>query len=903
MLHEQEVAILLDEIESLRALVGSLRHDLARKYQHCKKLKAKINRQSGAPEQPPLLYSQSSSTPGETPGLSISETAPTTEEQITAFADQDAGWQNVIEGGYESSMDAVGATKSTLGSFLERPIRQSVSQWVVGQPFFYKFNPWKDFLENSFVRDKIANYELLRCKLNCKMVISGTKFHYGRALVSYNPLSGFDQVTVERNFIQQDLIQASQKPHFFLNPTKNTGGEMTLPFFWWKNYMSLSESEYENMGEIVIKSMSNLLHANEGDDPVTITIYLWAEDVVLTMPTRLNPVVPLVSQSGKLSAGNKSNSITAKDEYGSGIISRPAAVIAKAAGQLKVLPMIRPYAMATEMAAGAVGNICKLFGYSRPTIVSDIQLFKPNPTGNLSNVDAGDAAQKLTLDSKAEITLDTRVAGLDGVDQMGILDIAQRESYLTTFSWVPDEGADTLLWNANVTPSLFDVVNDEIHPTPMSYLAQHFEKWHGSIKFRFQIVKSDFHKGRLLVRFDPNSFASTVEYNTNYSRVVDIAEEDDFEIVVGWAQAHQWLDCGDIKGSVNFSDTNRVGVAGSEFNGALEVNVLNDLVCPSTDAPISINVFVSMCEDAKFAAPTTGNLTSLHVFKQVNPVLQSQSGMLDGTENPTNQVTDKPTGTASLHVIGEEGVEADETYKVWYGDPPTTIRELMKRYVYTRTWVPSSPAEGTFQISKLLNKDAPYYSGWDPDGIDKSTNNITVPLTICNPTFATWWTPCYAGVRGSRRKKYMFSYTGRPTTPLVTRGIFGGANNGTFLNRILLLGSVGNDYIQKWITSNFSTTSGNGAANTNLGINNTIEVELPFYQEYRFLPARDIEAQGLPSNSHQVVTTAATPEAIGPASSEFSTAFQQWDAVGEDFNLLFFTGCPIMYNYNISADS
>jgi hypothetical protein len=83
-------------------------------------------------------------------------------------------------------------------------------------------------------------------KLHVKTVISGTKFHYGRALTSYNPFTLGDEVTVERNFIQQDLIQASQKPHFFLNPTKNTGGELCLPFFFPKNYMSISAGDWND---------------------------------------------------------------------------------------------------------------------------------------------------------------------------------------------------------------------------------------------------------------------------------------------------------------------------------------------------------------------------------------------------------------------------------------------------------------------------------------------------------------------------------------------------------------------------------------------------------------------------------------------------------------------------------
>ncbi|BAP16720.1 predicted structural protein [Asterionellopsis glacialis RNA virus] len=904
---------LYERIEILRKENKTLRCSLARKYSHCDKLKAEnreLNRLIHSLNDDVLISQSSAPTTNSEPGLTMSESAPAVEQQITAFADQDAGWKTEIHGNYDATMDKVETSNSDLGSFLQRPIRQSVQTWLINQPLYYKFNPWKEFMENPFIRNKIANYELVRCKMHCKMVISGTKFHYGRALTSYNPLSGFDQVTVERNYLDQDLVQASQKPHFFLNPTKNTGGEICMPFFWEKNYLSLSDKDYENMGELTIKSFGNLLHANGGNDPVTVTIYLWAEDVVLTMPTSLNPIVTLESQSGKknsktkLSSKNQSNSITTNDEYGSGIISKPAAVIAKAAGLLSDLPLIRPYALATQMVAGRVGEVAKIFGYSRPSVVSDIQLFKPNPTGNMANSDAADAVHKLTLDSKSELTLDSRTTGLDGVDQMGILDIAQRESYLTSFAWNPDEGPDTLLWNTRITPMLYAVLNTEIHPTPMSMLASNFEYWSGSLRFRFQIVKSDFHKGRLLVRYDPNYNSSAVEYNTNYSRVIDIAEEDDFEIVVGWAQAAPFLASGNLSGPENFSDSSRFTNTSTFFNGILEIDVLNDLVCPAEDAPIQVNVFVSMCEDAKFGGPTNANMNNFHLFPKQVPapqLLKSQSGMVDGTENPTNQMTDRPTGSNTMHEIASEGEEADHTYSVFFGDPPTTLRELMKRYVQTRSWVTSEPPEGFVKVSTLLNKDAPYHSGWDPEGIDRSDVDNATPLNVGNTDFTSWWTPCFAGVRGARRKKYIFSSPG-PQNPSVTRASFAGAGNGSQTDQLLDFTLTDNRKQQKWLSTRTSRESGNGSSITNYGINNTIEVELPFYRDVRFLPARNVRAQSLPSNSHRVVTAASTRSEVANPKG-FGTAFQQWDAVGEDFSLFFFTGAPILYNYSVNESS
>lgn len=287
---------------------------------------------------------------------------------------------------------------STLGSFLGRPTRIASYNWVVDQPLFEKLDPWSLFLNDPRVSEKIANYELYRSKLHIKIVISGTGFHYGRSIVSYNPYSGFDTLSTERNFLNYDIIAASQKPHFFLNPTNNTGGQLDLPFFWHQNYLSLSRADRSQLGEIIIKSFGNLQHANQGNDPVGITVYAWASDVELTMPTSLTTLSALdyTPQSGTLNSN---------DEYGKGIVSGPASAVAQAAGKLTSVPSIAPYARATEMVAKGVAGMATHWGYSRPPIVTDIVQQKPTPTGNMANTDAADAVMKLSLDSKQELTI------------------------------------------------------------------------------------------------------------------------------------------------------------------------------------------------------------------------------------------------------------------------------------------------------------------------------------------------------------------------------------------------------------------------------------------------------------------------------------------------------------------
>jgi hypothetical protein len=809
----------------------------------------------------------------------------TAKAEITTFADESAGWNTTVPTAPDSTFNLANNSDSDLGNFLCRPINVATYQWDVDSPLFETLNPWTAYLTNPFIRDKIANFELLRMNLHMKVLISGTPFHYGRALVSYNPLSGFDQVTIERGLggaLDADLVGASQKPHIFLNPTLNAGGVLEIPYFYKENYIPLTQGGItDGLGEVVFRSFGNLRHTDVGN-PVTINVYLWATDVTLTMPTSRDlPALP--SQSGVMNSG---------DEYGQGIISKPASAIAKAAGMLKSIPLIRPYARATEIVATGVGDVARLFGYSRPAVITDPNIMKPVPLGNVANVDAADTVYKLTLDSKNEVTVDPRVTGLEGRDEMSVVDYVKRESYLATFNWTSDAGPGDMLWNCRVAPDLFRRVSyttptlrEELHMIPACHMAQMFKYWQGSIKFRFQIVKSAYHKGRMLVRYDPRSLGATVDYNTNYSRVIDIADAEDFEITIGWGQHKPWLECEPIDSSINFSPSNRLNeLFMRAANGVIELDVINELVSPNASSDISVNVYVSMCDDARFAQPDGEKIKDLTYFRHPQEeTLQSQSGIVEQTG------VDEPLAATQLETIASEAVPEDQTMNVFFGENVTSIRELVKRYVMTRYWYNTFAFGNGTNVTRLRNKTFPYQRGYDPEGLDTEQfgayNNSNM-----NPI--SYFQACYAGYRGSIRHKYLYHTAGNMLMPVVEREDYSPDTAGIWSTQAIT--SANSDSGE--ITKAFTNTSWQGAAGTGTTINNGIEVEFPFYNKGRIGYSRLIRAQDLdcPSTSSWFATGLDFAFRQG---TEEKIAFQQWTAAGEDFSLYFFTGVPIMYQY------
>lgn len=227
--------------------------------------------------------------------------------------------------------------------------------------------------------------------------------------------------------------------------------------------------------------------------------------------------------------------------------------------------------------------------------------------------------------------------------------------------------------------------------------------------------------------------------------------------------------------------------------------------------------------------------------------------------------------------------------------------ELCKRYVFTRFWYPTLAGQDTVRLNRLLNKNAPYHSGWDPDGVDVSESG-TSKLTVGPTAYHSWFTPAYAGVRGAYRKKYFFSAPTTRQTPIIARDTFKNFGNGIYAANAISL-TEDRAKIQRFLTARWAPTSGNASVSTNLGINNTMEVEFPYYLPKRFSTARTISAQDLDCNSHNFHTTDANIDERGPTPEQFSTNYQQHDAVGEDFSLFFFTGVPIYWEYILTENT
>lgn len=824
------------------------------------------------------IYPQAQEQGGSTQQYSEAPAPDTADQQNVHFVDTNPGYMEMRESFVDNVRDAPMNEDASLGQFFSRPIKIRTLQWGVGTTLYDTFNPWNLFFTNPRVINRIANYKLMRCKLHVKFVLNGTPFHYGRLIVSYNPLPGFDDMTIDRAFIPSDVVAASQRPHVYLNPTCSIGSEMVLPFFLHYNLIDVVAEDWAELGELTVHSMQLLKHANGASDSVSISVFAWAEDVNLAVPTNYEPgsIAPQA------------------DEYSSKVLSQTATALANVASNFTNIPVIGPWMRATQMGAGAMSAIAQAFGYCKPPNLES-SVFKPITKNSLALTNVTEDIMRLSVDAKQELCVDPRTVGLDNSDEMAILNIAKRESWVTSFDWPLGANEESLLFNILVDPCVFSEASlgpqNELHFPACCFAALPFQYWRGTMRYRFQVVCSNFHKGRLKFVYDPTGTAiGPAEYNTAYTTIVDISDNTDFTIDVGWGQRTTYREH-ISPGVLSQEETmgSAVVLATTPFipygNGSLAVYVVNELTVPNTtiDNDIQINVFVSALDDFEVAVPDADIISSLRLTTESQ--LQPQAEEME-------QQDSIPVEPPTLAAMGSSVSTTDQTQLLHFGEKITSFRQMLKRYDF-HEFLPLTDLGSSNRVGLHYVRNAfPYYPGYTSSGGNLSQTLAAGEYLFSNMTLLNYVTSAYGGWRGSIRYFVNFeipTFAGRNQCSVVRDDFAVPDNIVTVYSNSARTPAGQAELLEN--RRNYSAGY-NGEIVQVANVNSTVAYELPYYSQNRFTPAKRrnvLTSNDTLQNKHIINFDYIT---VG---FEASGSIPVHVATGEDFALFFYLGPPIFY--------
>jgi hypothetical protein len=800
-----------------------------------------------------------------------------TQQGVVKFSDESPG--HLVNIPAPISYANLGTSANTdIQQFLSRPVEISTISWTEGTSLGTSLRPWHLYFNNAAIKKKLDNYYLLRCNLHIKLTINASPFYYGCGMVSYRPVVGYDPAPVfsGAGLTSLELVGRSQRPRFFFYPQTNQGGEMVLPFMYHKQWLDATvATDLQDMGELNVISFDVLRNANSvaGVDS-TVQIFAWATEVELAGPTE-DVAVQSTDQSEYSDNGPVSGPASAVAAASSKAIDA-ATALAPITGGLSLL--IEPFAVATGMVASTIGSVAKLFGYTNVPVIEDVRGMKPHPFPQMASTQIGTPVEKLTVDSKNELTIDPKVCGFDGADELLISKLATRESFIDSFSWIASRVPDDLLWNVRVTPHLLATasVASDTHTqgTPLWWLNRMFSYWRGDIIFRFKFVCSQYHRGRVRISWDPRanigSIANTT--TTNYTQIVDISKHTDIEIRVPYIQETPFLETGE--NNTQYYGTTPLNNNLAYNNGLLTVRVLTDQTSPVSSADIDVLVFVRGAENIEFAAPRP-------IPNTITPyAIQSTDISYEETEEQI--------------MGGEKGHSIPELNLIYMGEKILSLRNLMRRSSHVFSVGYAVASNNGFAFSSEISR-YPLFPGFDPNGIHIAQNIIAGPgssfYNYVNWTYLNWVSMCFVGQRGS--VIWHYNVDGEKKSRMITVGRADGTS-------LTAAGYVGTDTLAAFTTTSvnahwYATTLSQGTEGYALTSQDTLaglSVLAPMYSRFKFQstsPATRTLGTSVDASDKDIVTSRAYYHDVNNGESYSAHWFC---SIGTDYNPVFFLNVP-----------
>jgi hypothetical protein len=700
-------------------------------------------------------------------------------------------------------------------------------------------------------------------------------------------------------------VHLTQKPHIWVLPPNNQGGELELPFFYNRNWLDItSAADLQAMGEIELFEVQSLQNANGvSGDSININVYAWMENVKLTGPT-----FDVAVQSGKPSKGKgKKKKGEAEDEYSVGPVEKVSSVVASAAGYLTEVPVIGPFARVTELGASAVSHLAKIFGWTNPPVICNVTPVRNAPFHSFPSTEIGDAVDKLTLDPKNELCIDPRTVGLGEGDEMSLSYICGKEALLCKTSWNSTLSADSIIFSCPVQPTMyaidtsFTASSQPIYMTPMCLIAQQFKQWRGDIEFRIQAICTQYHKGRLRITWDPSSdlVLNSNTTSTSFTKILDLEPEMNVTFRVSYLQGRHWLFCRDLTEKRNYwrvtGDIFANEQADGYTNGSLTIRVLNELSSPVATSDVQLFIFVKGCSNLEFCNPENQIPVDYSYFV-------AQSGMWEESGDCVSIQGAKPKTVYP------------EQYHVYAGECVKSLRTLLRRTNLETGYslgIIGYNAGVDLHFIKCAQTKFPSPTGYDPKGYhfaNSINSGANAPYNFTTHTAFTDVVPCYVGMRGTMRWQYNFDLGQSEYTTINTVKV------DRLTNQVPVQGGGNINLITDDQVSSLYNFGGtpNGFLNqpqgsAGMSLNNTrtqtgIAVEYPHYYRTRFVGTDKAHwtigssVDDTDKESYQVVTLwKKSPNSKPPAEN---VIFQKYYSIGTDFTTFFFLAVPIMYAYN-----
>lgn len=461
-------------------------------------------------------------------------------------------------------------------------------------------------LTSNVYKNKLSGYLGFRATQVFKLVVNANPMQQGRYIMYAVHLGGVATPSALSHALacSNTIVQRTQLPHVEIDIACDTECTLKIPYVSSLNYFPLSAlTNGSGVGSICRLGVSPYVALTTGLGSTTAGFTLWThfEDVEL-----IGPATP---QSGNVFGSSKKRLSNSEEERGSNQpLSSSLIRISKAASLFNDVPMLSAYSQSVSWVSDILGKAAYSFGWSSPNQIAPADRVTRSIMPYAGNVDGMDQSQPLSMLTKASVGMAAGFSGTD-IDELDFLHLAQIPAHRNFVPWTTAGVAGADLFSLFVSPvtspasrvanalTYFDYI-------PAAFVCKYFNYWRGSVVFKFKLVKTQYHSGRLLVAFQPLSTingtpAGPTLADTDYihREIIDIRDCNEFTFIVPYLSNMPYCTTDNTKLSCHI--------------GRVVMKILDPLVGPDTvSSTVTIIHELSMGPDFEVAYPSATTLTA-----------------------------------------------------------------------------------------------------------------------------------------------------------------------------------------------------------------------------------------------------------------------------------------------------
>lgn len=572
----------------------------------------------------------------------------------------------------------------------------------------------------AYLLRKLQNLMFFKAKIRIKIVIQGQAQAYGQLVYAFTPVlltpAGSSEATVAHTLNVRNPVNAKIVPHLVVDPSKTATYELELPIPTPNGVYSfnatLSQGSYA-----LDRYVFNGLRSG--------TAVAASSNVCMYMSF----VEP---QFDGLTVTNMVSNIPAKEMKLSHLVNG-AVNVSEAVG--RNFPILSPFTSLFSGVGSGVSSALSVLGFGRPPTVDNGTYIMNRTCDAYSQVDGISTNIVMGPSQKQGESIAPDYMSGSLVD-MEISTIASKRGLIVLDGVIsPATAPNTLIKTFRVHPNVsMSPAANTYNVTPLAGISICHAAWRGEIKYTFEFIASVFHRGTVLIAWDPYnaSTAPTVQeaIATLETVTVNISGNTCIDVHVPYKQVAPMLRTKRlfVEGDSG-SDTNG-------YNGKIYMYVINPVLSNGSTEGIAYNLYIS-APDIKFIGPTPMFLNDYKATMVMSLI--------------TQEVSMTKFGESSDGLVGY-GFEPDVC---------TSIKEIMRRH--NEYYIPSrvtAPGSSEF-VLVAQNTPCPRFYKAGPPIVDTTVKN----------TFVGWLTAAYLGWRGSLSWSfYANNYKANANTPWVQVG-------------------------------------------------------------------------------------------------------------------------------------